>query len=60
MAQRHDTIRDLQASQSVKCTEMWRQSHSCNHSTSREVDKARSEVAYEGRRFLDTGSNGVL
>jgi len=34
MAQRHDTIRDLLPSQSVKCTEMWRQSHSCNHSTS--------------------------
>ena len=39
---------------------MWRQSHSCNHSKSREVDKSRSEAAYEGGRFLDTVSNGIL
>ena len=41
---------------------MWRESHSCNHSTMN-LDlqsKSRSEAGYEGRRFLDTRSNGIL
>ena len=33
VAQRHDTKRDLLTSHISKCAEMWRQSHSCNHST---------------------------
>ena len=68
VAQRHDTIRHLLTSQyiySVKCAEMWRQSHSRNHSTMKystfsPLLQVGREAGYEGRRILDTRSNGIL
>ena len=67
VAQRHDTIGDLLTSHiySVKCAEMWRQSHSCNHSTMKystfsPLLQVGREAGYEGRRILDTRCNGIL